>query len=116
MRTVNGIVYSTYQEACLRLNLISNNDEYDVVMEEVANNVVSISAIIDFLALLLIHCEIPDCCQFFETHKHHMIDERQDVHNDLELLQLLNRSLQCKGTSLLEFPALPRPFKCYCTE
>ena len=106
MRTVNGIVCSTYQEACLRINLICNNDEYNVVMEEVANNVVSISAIIDFFALLLIHCEIPDCCQFFETHKHHMIDERQDVHNDLELLRLLNRSLQCNGTSLLEFPAL----------
>jgi len=108
IRTVNGSVCPTYQEACLQLNLIRNNEEYDVVMEEVGSNVVSTSAIIDFFALLLVHCEIPDCYQFFEKHKHHMIDDHQNVHNDSDLLRLLDQSLQCNGTSLLEFPALPQ--------
>ena len=76
-------------------------------MEEEASNVVRTSAINDFFALLLVHCEIPHCYHFFERHKHHMIDERQGVHNDSELLRLLDQSLQCSGTSLLKIPALP---------
>ena len=61
----------------------------------------------DFFALLLVHCEIPHCYHFFERHKHHMIDERQGVHNDSEFLRLLDQSLQCNGTSLLKIPTLP---------
>ena len=91
LRTVDGSVCVTFQDACLQLNLISNNEEYDIDMDEAAAHIVSVHVLIDFFALLLIHCEIPDCLLFFERHKHHMINEDQNVSTKMDLLTVLHK-------------------------
>ena len=68
LRTINGSICPTYQEACRRLGLLESDDELDRVIEE-ASTVQFGNQIRDAFANLLIFCRPSNPLCFWERHR-----------------------------------------------
>ncbi|XP_074645863.1 uncharacterized protein LOC141902122 [Tubulanus polymorphus] len=104
--TINGELCPTFQDGCLKLGLITDDDEINRAMEE-ASNLKLGSQLRNFFATLLIYCRPADPLQFWKKWKTefsgdlmHQFDVREvttTVENEV-LLQL--QGLQREGLDL----------------
>ena len=92
-RTVEGITYQTYKEACVALNLFVDDNEQERVMEEVVG-LKSAPLVRQCFVSLLVFCEPANCLQLFERFVRWMGDDFALRTNErhLPLLSDVNRA------------------------
>ncbi|CAN1256874.1 ATP-dependent DNA helicase PIF1 [Linum perenne] len=103
LRTVHGVVYKDYQEACQALGLLSNDNEWNSVMAEVSQWAMAPLIRSTFVALL-VFCEVTTPLTLFENWWVSMADDL--LRN--EVLQNLQALLQNYSSSLAHY-GLPMP-------
>ncbi|CAN1121376.1 Galactoside 2-alpha-L-fucosyltransferase [Linum perenne] len=122
LRTVHGVVYKDYQEACQALGLLSNDNEWNSVMAEVSQWAMAPLIRSTFVALL-VFCEVTTPLILFENwwvsmaddFNHRMQNRSDDPHLEPspvllrnEVLQNLQALLQNYSSSLAHY-GLPMP-------
>ena len=116
LRTVNGHVCRTFQEACQGLGLLEDDREINKAMEEAASIRVG-SAVRDTFVTILLYCRPANPLQFWETHKVALCTDlmhRDKVSNPTEaiineVLLSLQDSLERQGLDVHEDFGLPKP-------
>lgn len=109
LRTVNGIVYNSYEQCCTSLGLILNNNEYDLCIQE--------SILLDvpvrlrqLFASMLAFCEIRQPFQLWSKYESHFVEDfvfRGCNDAPLQALSHLNCELQNYGLDLTRFRDFP---------
>ena len=74
LRTYNGVEYPTYQAACLAMGLLEDSSEIDRAMEEAASIRFG-STLRTVFAHILIFATPPNPPEFWNRHKHLLIDD-----------------------------------------
>ena len=67
LRTVNGITYPTFKEACIALGLLQNDEEWDQCLKE-AEQVQTGIQLRKLFAILLLFCEVTRPEIFWNAH------------------------------------------------
>ena len=122
LKTVEGDLCSSFREACFRLGLLEDDNQYHLAMEEasVSN---SASSLRSLFAVILTWCEPSNPLDIYERHKEHMAEDflhqqrtrlsdneisfNDDIFN-LALNDLQDKVLSMGGRELSEY-GLPQP-------
>ena len=74
LKTVEGDLCSSFREACFRLGLLKNDNQYHLAMQEtsVSN---SASSLRSLFAVILTWCEPSNPLDIYEHHKEHMAED-----------------------------------------
>ena len=122
LRTVNGDLCSSFREACFKLGLLEDDNQYHLAMEETAvgNSPANLHSL---LAVILTWCEPSSPLEIYEHHKEAMAEDflyqhrtrlgnvelgfSDDIFN-LALNDLQDRVLSMGGRELSEY-GLPQP-------
>ena len=122
LKTVEGDLCSSYHEACFRLGLLEDDNQYHLAMQEasVSN---SASSLRPLFAVILTWCEPSNPLDIYERHKEHMAEDflhqqrtrlndndlgfNDDIFN-LALNDIQDKVLSMGGRELSEF-GLPQP-------
>ena len=80
LRTINGHVCPTFQEACRKLGLLETDEELDCVMEE-ASTVQFGNQLRDVFANLLIYCRPADPPLFWQRHREKLVEDFMRAEN-----------------------------------
>ena len=67
LRTVNGEVCDSFQEACTKLGLLQDDNEWHQVLTE-ANYIRSTKAVRELYVTIVLYCEPADPAKLFEAH------------------------------------------------
>jgi len=122
LKTVNGDLCSSFLEACLKLGLLEDDNQYHLAMEEaiVSNSPTSIHTL---FAVILAWCEPSNPLDIYDNHKEAMVedflhqqctlhrDEHVEVNNDifnLALNDIQDKVVSMGGRQLHEC-GLPQP-------
>ena len=122
LKTVEGDLCSSFREACFRLGLLEDDNQYHLAMQEasVSN---SASSLRSLFAVILTWCEPSNPLDIYEHHKEHMAEDFLHQHrtrlndNDLSfnddifnlaLNDLQDKVLSMGGRELSEY-GLPQP-------
>ena len=123
IRTVNGIVYETYQEACYAVGLLDNDKEWhDAILE--ASNWASGKQLRELFVTILMLCEVADPSNLWKSHW--KIFSEDILHIQRRILQFdelklsetqlknyalyeIEKLLQQFGRSLGDCPQMPQP-------
>ncbi|KAK1365083.1 hypothetical protein POM88_040644 [Heracleum sosnowskyi] len=123
LRTVNGVLYSSYHEACKELGLLENDDEWHEVLTECSKCGFP-PQIRQLFVHIIVNCQVTDVCQLWLSHCKVMGDailimkRRSSGNNYLKLseeeIQLyalgeIDRLLKALGKSLKDYPQIPQP-------
>ncbi|KAK1404907.1 hypothetical protein POM88_004512 [Heracleum sosnowskyi] len=90
LRTVNGVLYSTYHEACKELGLLENDDEWHEVLTECSKCGFP-PQIRQLFVHIIVNCQVSDVCQLWLSHCQVMGDDilimkrRSSGNNNLNL-------------------------------
>lgn len=113
-RTINGVVYETFQEAAIALGLFADQNEAQYAIQEAINTLATPQQ----LQQLFVHLLVNDCVlapiDIWTTYQQHMAHDftlQFGLNTDLGLnraLEELNKSLEEHGKSL-SFYGLPDP-------
>ncbi|XP_076940102.1 uncharacterized protein LOC143609148 [Bidens hawaiensis] len=116
IRTIAGYTYPTFRDACEKLGLLGNDNEWSDAFTE-ASSWATASELRSLFAHMLLHCEVSSPLQLWNTHWHQMADDGTHTHGLLNTedlkqyvlyeLELLLRTAS-PPSSLTEF-ALPLP-------
>ncbi|CAN1746381.1 ATP-dependent DNA helicase PIF1 [Linum perenne] len=127
LRTVHGVVYKDYQEACQALGLLSNDNEWNSVMAEVSQWAMAPLIRSTFVALL-VFCEVTTPLTLFENwwvsmaddFNHRMQNRSDDPYLEPspvllrnEVLQNLQALLQNYSSSLAHYGLPARLYNSY---
>jgi hypothetical protein len=118
LRTVNGITYHSFHEACRALGYLENDNESDTCLNE-ANSFATASQMRDLFAVILLNCTPSDPAQLWHKYKNAMSDDilhqirqstpeadfNDDVHN--KALHLINDILVKTGHHISNYPNMP---------
>ena len=122
LKTVNGDICSSFREACFKLGLLEDDNQYHLAMEEapVSNSAASLRSL---FAVMLTWCEPSNPLEIYEHHKEAMaedflhqhrtrlgnvdLDLNDDIFN-LALNNLHDKVLSMGGRELSEY-GLPQP-------
>ena len=122
LKTVEGDLCSSYREACFRLGLLEDDNQYHLAMQEasVSN---SASSLRSLFAVILTWCEPSNPLDIYERHKEHMAEDflhqqrtrlnnndlgfNDDIFN-LALNDIQDKVLSMGGRELSEY-GLPQP-------
>lgn len=122
LKTVEGVLCSSFREACFRLGLLEDDNQYHLAMQEasVSNSAASLRSL---LAVILTWCEPSNPLEIYEHHKEAMaedflhqqrtrlgnveLDFTDDIFN-LALNDLQDKVLSMGGRELSEY-GLPQP-------
>ena len=122
LKTVEGDLCSSFREACFRLGLLEDDNQYHLAMQEasVSN---SASSLRSLFAVILTWCEPSNPLDIYEHHKEHMAEDflhqqrtrlsdneisfNDDIFN-LALNDLQDKVLSMGGRELSEY-GLPQP-------
>ncbi|WOH08718.1 hypothetical protein DCAR_0728165 [Daucus carota subsp. sativus] len=122
VRTVNGVVYNTYKEACFHHGLLECDDEWHTAITDASTHQTG-AQLRELFVTLLLFCDISDVRALWDKHWKSFSDDiehRQRKHfpnrafviNDeqLESLTLYDVDLQLRkrGKTLADFPTLPK--------
>ena len=122
LRTVEGNLCSSFREACLRLGLLEDDNQYHLAMQEaaVSNSAASLCSL---FAVILVWCESSNPLDIYEHHKESMAEDflhqqhtqlgnlnlsfNDNIFN-LALNDLQDKVLSMGGRELSEY-GLPQP-------
>jgi len=122
LRTVDGDLCSSFREACLKMGLLEDDNQYHLAMEEaiVSNSPASIRTL---FAVILAWCEPSNPLEIYDNHKEAMAEdflyEQRTLHRDqqlemnddifnLALGDLQEKVISMGGRQLSEY-GLPQP-------
>ena len=122
LKTVNGDLCSSFREACFKLGLLEDDNQYHLAMEEasVSNSAASLRSL---FAVILTWCEPNNPLEIYEHHREAMTEDflhqhcarlgnmELDFNNDifnLALKDLQDKVLSMGGRELSEY-GLPQP-------
>ena len=74
LRTVDGVIYKTYKEACRKLGLLDDDNEWHEVMEECAKCGFP-PQIRELFVHIMINCQVTDLLLLWTKHWKHMVDD-----------------------------------------
>lgn len=120
LRTYNGSIYGTFQEACLARGLLEDDSEWRQCLEEAAQMQTG-SHLRQLFSTLLLFCDPSSPGTLWNEFKHYICDDLQhrlqvmgrehpsadDIY-DYGLF-LLNKILEESGRALADFPTMPWP-------
>jgi hypothetical protein len=122
LRTVNGIQYDTFKEACNALGLLENDHEWRLCLQEAGQMQTGYTLRMLF-ATILFHCNPTSPGLLWNEFKHHICDDllaklrhiyRYDNHEFTQDevydygLHLIDHILQTLGRQLRDFPDMPQ--------
>ena len=107
LRTVDGVVFDTFQEACVKLGLVRDTKELDNVLNDAATCRFG-NDLRELFAFLLIYCNPVNPYSLFEKHKRDLCEDllrksATDVMSEIivdKCLNLINRTLLDNGMDL----------------
>jgi len=122
LKAVNGDLYNSFHDACLKLELLEDDNQYHLAMEEatVSNSPASVRTL---FAVILAWCEPSNPQEIYDNHKEAMVedflhqqraihgDEHLEVNDDiinLVLNDLQEKVISMGGRQLSEY-GLPQP-------
>nr|XP_004295595.2 PREDICTED: uncharacterized protein LOC101292200 [Fragaria vesca subsp. vesca] len=106
IRTICGVVYSTYQEACRALGLLGDDKEWSDAITEVVPTAMSYQLRHLFVTILL-YCDVSNPCQLFETHWRNMCDDIiYNVRSDFMMPHLNISERELRNSLLFELELL----------
>nr|XP_017255632.1 PREDICTED: uncharacterized protein LOC108225307 [Daucus carota subsp. sativus] len=123
LKTVHGVVYNTFKDACRKLGLLDDDNEWDEVMDECAKCGFP-PQIRELFVHIMINCQVTDLGSLWTKHWKHMVDDiilrkRQQSGNtntnfsDKQLqfyaLAEIDKILRTIGKCLKQFSQLPQP-------
>ncbi|XP_038687481.1 uncharacterized protein LOC119986860 [Tripterygium wilfordii] len=123
IRTVNGVVFDTFKEACYALGLLEDDKEWSECLEEVAIWATG-EQLRQFFATLLLFCEVSDPLALWNKHLELLTDgilyNKREALNFLEqqlsemqihnyALHEVDQNLRKNGKSLCDFDGMPIP-------
>jgi hypothetical protein len=122
LRTINGIIYPSFKEACIALGLLQNDEEWDQCLKEAEQMQTGIQ-LRKLFAILLLFCEVTRPEVLWETHISALSDDilfqvcqntgnmTLELTNDIRNRALchLQSILSKYGRNLSEFPNMPIP-------
>lgn len=121
IRTVDGVVYETYKEACFHRGLLDSDNEWHVALDE-ASNYANAIQLRDLFVTMLIFCEVSNPADLWNRHWQDLSDDieynRRKILNlpnlkinnaDREMLALIevNNLLKQYGRSIANYSGLP---------
>jgi hypothetical protein len=123
MRTVNGVTYLTFKEACTALELLQDDKEWDECLEE-ADTIKSKAQLRKLFVTLLLFCELTYPERLWKKHfllltddiliqtQHHgnnlaLVLSDEDIEN--RALNHMETILHQHGKGLKDFPNMPLP-------
>ena len=121
VRTVDGVVCSTYKEACFRRGLLESDREWHIAIDDAANYATA-PKLRELFVTLLIFCEVTDPGTLWDKHYLQLCDDveynRRKLLNmpnlsiseqDKQMLALkeINDLLKQHGKRLEDFPGMP---------
>nr|XP_011470726.1 PREDICTED: uncharacterized protein LOC101313170 isoform X1 [Fragaria vesca subsp. vesca] len=74
VRTICGVVYSTYQEACRALGLLGDDKEWSNALTEAVPTATS-SQLRHLFVTIIMHCDVSNPRRLFQTYWRHMCDD-----------------------------------------
>lgn len=119
LRTYNGTVYGTFQEACIARGLLENDGEWEQCLRE-ASDMQTGTQLRSLFATLLLFCDVSSPDRLWYTFRQHICD---DLHHRLQTLgfnnpsedqvynyglYLLNKILEESGKSLVDWASMPK--------
>ncbi|XP_078436351.1 uncharacterized protein LOC144707103 [Wolffia australiana] len=118
LRTVDDVVYDTYQSAAEALGLLHSDTEFDNDLA-LASAIASPHQICKLFAMILLYCELSQPDVLFEKYLDAMSDDirlencASQVTNQIrqKVLRALDSILYHNGTSLAAYPVLPQLVK-----
>lgn len=120
LRTYDGKIYDTYQDACLARGLLEDDGEWRECLKE-ASEMQTGSRLCQLFSTLLLFCEPSQPALLWHEFRHHICDDLRHV---LQIrgrenlseeqiydfgLHLLNKLLEESGKSLSDWPTMPQP-------
>lgn len=121
IRTVNGIVYPTYKEACFQIGLLHSDREWHIALQD-ASSYATAPQLRDLFVTMLIFCEISNPAELWEKHWTALADDMEytkrkllnfptliinDADKQTLTLEAISDLLKQHGKSLGDFPGLP---------
>nr|XP_017245346.1 PREDICTED: uncharacterized protein LOC108217005 [Daucus carota subsp. sativus] len=121
IRTVDGIVYSTYKEACFQRGLLESDNEWHIALHD-ASLSASAHQLHDLFVTLLVFCEVVNPRELWEKHWNNLADDfeytkRKQLSlptlkitdNDKQMLALeaVQHLLRQYGKTLADYPGMP---------
>ncbi|PPQ72835.1 hypothetical protein CVT24_012881 [Panaeolus cyanescens] len=120
LRTYNGRVFNTFEEACLARGLLEDDGEWDQCLQEAALMQTG-SSLRQLFTTLLLFCDVLRADRLWERYRPHICDdlrfqlERMGLTNISEDqvydygLFLINKLLQAAGKTLADYRLMPQP-------
>ncbi|XP_074362378.1 uncharacterized protein LOC141702627 [Apium graveolens] len=121
IRKVDGIVYSTYKEACFHRGLLESDKEWHIALTD-ASLCASASQLRDLFVTLLVFCEVSNPSELWGSHWENMADDIEykrrkitnfpnlkitNVDKEMMTLEAVNELLKQYGKRLADYPGLP---------
>ncbi|KAL8111953.1 hypothetical protein AgCh_019598 [Apium graveolens] len=121
IRTIDGIIYPTYKEACFYRGLLECDNEWHVALDD-ASNYATAPQLRELFVTLLLYCEISNPPALWYNHWTALADDIDytqrkllhlptlvvvDFDKQLLALQAINSLLNQHGKSVADFPGLP---------
>lgn len=121
IRTVDGIIYPTYREACFHRGLLESDNEWHVALDD-ASSYATAPQLRELFVTMLLFCEVSNPSSLWDRHWSDLADDveynqRKLLHlptlmlSDLDkqtlALEAINNLLNQHGKSLADFPGLP---------
>ncbi|XP_063945878.1 uncharacterized protein LOC108212277 [Daucus carota subsp. sativus] len=123
LRTVNGICYDSFRDACKEYGFLDDDKEWHEVLNQCANGGLP-PQIRQLFVHIIVNCKVTDLFQLWSSNWKQMVDdtilERRRLNNDDPLmlddkqlqfyaLAKIDDLLRSIGKSLKNFPQLPQP-------
>ena len=115
LKTVDGEICVTFEQACLKRGLIKNNKEVYEAMDEVKDTFFG-TILIDMFCTILIHCKPTDPKGLYEQYqtdlcmhmmKRDHVNEPSEAHIN-EVLKIIKKRLESDGYKSIDF-GIPEP-------
>ncbi|XP_050056156.1 uncharacterized protein LOC126549818 [Aphis gossypii] len=115
LKTVNGILYNTFQSACNVLRLLEDDNHWNNTLNE-ASLSDSPSKLRELFTVMLVFCQLSDPLTLWDTHKNNIsediirqmdADQKDEAHNKC-LIQIEDAVLAVRGQSISNY-GLPQP-------
>ena len=115
VRTVNGKVHATYEDACRDRGLLTDDETWNLTMDEAAL-MYSPAQVRSVFAQLLAYAEVSDPLKFYNNHISQMAEDFRKEHDlagatkadEKRVVEDIERHLVSMQTSLRNFSSLAR--------
>ncbi|KAK1393282.1 ATP-dependent DNA helicase [Heracleum sosnowskyi] len=121
LRTVNGVVYNSYKEACLHHDILGSDDDWHLAIQDASTHQTG-RQLRNLFVTMLLFCDVSDVRSLWDKNWKLMSDDIEYIHRKksaqqkfvigskhLHSLTLYDVDLQLRkaGKTLMDFPTLP---------